>query len=73
MFATFCDIVERMLAHRRSSGAPLKRLAIGVAPGLNSLYFDDKRWDLRALRDRLRNSLGDLLEDVDVVGIDEGS
>ncbi len=48
-------------------------MAVGVAPGLNAHYFDDKRWDLCALRERLRSSLGDLLEDVDVVGIDEGS
>ncbi|TFK87705.1 hypothetical protein K466DRAFT_101723 [Polyporus arcularius HHB13444] len=40
VFAMFCDIVERMLEHRRSSGAPLKRLAIGVAPGLNAHYID---------------------------------
>ncbi|RDX52895.1 hypothetical protein OH76DRAFT_1480486 [Lentinus brumalis] len=68
VFATFCDIVERMLAHRRSSGAPLKRLVIGVVPGQNSLYFDDKRWDLRAWEISWRTSMLSVLTKVRNLG-----
>ncbi|RPD73635.1 hypothetical protein L226DRAFT_104752 [Lentinus tigrinus ALCF2SS1-7] len=71
VFARFCEIVRRMLKRRISSGAPLKRLTVGVASGLDAHYFDGKRWDPVALTQRLRESLGQSLEDVDVVCSDQ--
>ena len=67
VFGHFCDIVMRMLKRRKASGTPLKKMTVGVASDLDAYYLDDKRWDPPTLRQRFRRSLGQSLEEVDVV------